>query len=358
VDNQEARGAISVRCPTIEIRLAYLGNHRWRINRPDGTVESETTRAAAALLLATIFDGATAGREAAERGSIALEVSGAITTLAANPRMMNGWTFSSAMARGDLGPHEQLEEFVARWLAQHAEDAWDPAAPKPAPSPLSTDVSFAAFATAADPEALCASLAAILSERLRASTDPSATFLTSMNELRALGHDLWSWDEDRVWGHDYVTARTGAGLIVTRSGDDEPSEQDIEIEFRSGGNEVGCPHCWVEAGKKVVHGELTLDEPLFRESRFSVVLRRCPSCQEQFALVHCTLSQLSRDRDDAGTLTIPLAAAEVEALRAAGASSESAVEDFLRSLSPRKYTVTTGGPTLLVNGAIRILPHD
>ena len=99
--------------------------------------------------------------------------------------------------------------------------------------PFGPEFSFDAFATAVDPGALCRRLAAILTERVRGSDDASAEFESSMKDLRALGHDLWSWDSDLVWGHDYITRRPGAGLRATRIDpeDDAPSEQRVEVAF-------------------------------------------------------------------------------------------------------------------------------
>lgn len=339
------------------MRLGYLGSHRWRIDRSGGAIDVDTTHAAAALSLKTLFEGATPGREAAERAPLVIDVGGATSTLEADPRMDNGWIFSSAAARAHVGTHAELENFVARFLAQHAEDAWAPGSSRPTTTPFGEAFSFAAFSAAVDRDSLCDALAKGLIERLRASTDPSATFVRSMRELSDLGHDLWSWDDDRVWGKDYITPRAGSGLLVMRSGDDGPPEQDVAIEFRSS-DEIGCSHCWVQAGKKLEHGVLTFEELLYGESRFSVALRHCPKCKQRFALVHCTLSQLARDRDDGGTLTIPIAREEIDRLREAGAANESAVENVLRHFSPRKYSITTGGPTWLVDGAIKILPHD
>ena len=97
---------------------------------------------------------------------------------------------------------------------------------------------------------------------------------------------------------------------------------------------------------------------MFREYRFSVVLRRCSSCDQHFARVHCTLSRFNDDRDDEGAHRIPLSPAEVEALRVACTAGEAEAEAFLTSLSPREYTVETGGPARLVEGTVRLLPHD
>jgi hypothetical protein len=60
-----------------------------------------------------------------------------------------------------------------------------------------------------------------------------------MGELKLLGHDLWSWDDDVCWGSDYVTRRPGAGLVVTRYAenddeDDGPSDETemVSVKFR------------------------------------------------------------------------------------------------------------------------------
>ncbi len=103
-------------------------------------------------------------------------------------------------------------------------------------APIGKEFSFEAFLAAGDRATLCLRLALILTERLRASSDSGTTFTEAMYELRTLGHDLWSLSLDEAWGHDYMTRRPGAGLLVTRAGgccddDEPPSEEMVFVEF-------------------------------------------------------------------------------------------------------------------------------
>jgi hypothetical protein len=54
-----------------------------------------------------------------------------------------------------------------------------------------------------------------------------------MKELKAAGHDLWSWKPEEVWGPDYMKPRSGAGLTVTRYTDDDEEglPNTVTVEF-------------------------------------------------------------------------------------------------------------------------------
>ena len=63
-------------------------------------------------------------------------------------------------------------------------------------------------------------LEAAIARRVSAATTPEA-FLREcrlvVDELRALGHDLWSWDNDgenETWGGDYMHPETAGRLLV------------------------------------------------------------------------------------------------------------------------------------------------
>jgi hypothetical protein len=63
---------------------------------------------------------------------------------------------------------------------------------------------------------LCHDLARVLSDRFRTSTNPWAdTAYRLIEELRGLGHDLWSHDEGgdfQLWGEDYAESARAGGL--------------------------------------------------------------------------------------------------------------------------------------------------
>lgn len=64
---------------------------------------------------------------------------------------------------------------------------------------------------------LSGALAAELSRRLAAEPSFHEGVRRLIEELRALGHDLWSYDEEddmEAWGPDYQTP-SGPGIVVT-----------------------------------------------------------------------------------------------------------------------------------------------
>lgn len=219
------------------VGLGYVGNFRWRVQTADRVVEADDARAAARLALEHVFRGTTPEREVVERAPIRIRVGGQISTLDVDSRMVNGWTYSSSTHRFDVGPHAKLAAFVADLLARNAETAWAPGVMPVRPQPIGQELSFDAFASAAEPEALCQQLASTLTQRLRASPCPPVAFTQAMQELKQLGHDLWSWEMDEVWGHDYMTRRPGAGLFITRTfgetDEPAPSDEQVLVEFRS-----------------------------------------------------------------------------------------------------------------------------
>lgn len=183
-----------------DVALGYLGRLRWRTRHSDAVVEVGHARAAAALVLDQMFDGTTPGREAAERAPVHVEIAGDVSTLDVDTRMANGWSYSSATSRFDLGPHDALLPFVADLLARSADAAWAVGVEPQRPTPLGRQFSFKAFANAADRNALCNGLAAALTQRLRHSEYPPTAFVSAMQELKELRHDLWSWEPDQAWG--------------------------------------------------------------------------------------------------------------------------------------------------------------
>ncbi len=75
----------------------------------------------------------------------------------------------------------------------------------------------------------CRDLADELSKIVLAGPTFNDAVLRSIEELRLLGHDLWSYDEDfdrQVWGADYRKRRPGAGLLVEFRGDGR-----VEVEW-------------------------------------------------------------------------------------------------------------------------------
>jgi len=80
-------------------------------------------------------------------------------------------------------------------------------------------------AEAAERGALCEDLAAVLAVRLGEANEFGETVSACVEELRALGHDLWSFDESddfQAWCPNYDNP-TGPGVVVTFSVPDEVS---------------------------------------------------------------------------------------------------------------------------------------
>lgn len=78
--------------------------------------------------------------------------------------------------------------------------------------------------------ALCEELAAHLAERLRGRDFHQAIY-SLVAELKLVGHDLWSQDEDdefQVWGPNYEDPQPGGGLVITFSRPDEVTVEAVE----------------------------------------------------------------------------------------------------------------------------------
>lgn len=222
-----------------EVSVGYLGCLRWRVTGGPAVAELADARRAATHVLDQVFKGASPGCEVAERAPIRIHLPDEDGALHADPKMVNGWSYSGARLHFDIGPHDELLPFVTKLLTENADAAWGFGVEPQRPTPLGQEFSFEAFSNAPDRGALCRQLASVVAERLRGSAHPPAALELAIKELEDLGHNLWSWDAERVWGWDYVMRRPGAGLIVTRSaGEDEDEntrEEVVAIEFRPPG---------------------------------------------------------------------------------------------------------------------------
>lgn len=75
---------------------------------------------------------------------------------------------------------------------------------------------------------LCAELAAVLAGRLDQSKDFHRTVYALIAELKAVGHELTSYDESddtQAWGPDYVKP-PGPGLVLTFA-----APHDVEVKW-------------------------------------------------------------------------------------------------------------------------------
>jgi hypothetical protein len=76
---------------------------------------------------------------------------------------------------------------------------------------------------------LCTELAQHLSRQLRGRAFHKAVYAL-VAELKFVGHDLWSQDEDdefQVWGPNYENPRSGGGLVITFTVPDEVTVEPV-----------------------------------------------------------------------------------------------------------------------------------
>lgn len=77
-----------------------------------------------------------------------------------------------------------------------------------------------ALEQSAQPAELCAALEARLFRRLAGATDRAAEAAAIIDELRASGHEAWSWDESidfTIWGDDYMNPPRPTRLLIEMS---------------------------------------------------------------------------------------------------------------------------------------------
>ncbi len=178
----------------------YLGWRRWRFRASDGTVH----------------DGEDAAHVATRIAEAALERYGR-------------WSYDDGRVRFDLRGRPDLERFLAGQLAFGAHALWARGVVPIATPALESDYAFTRFCADADAAARCARLAERLHGRMKEHPSAAAVLAGAVRELRALGHDLWSWDAGERWGWDYVERREGRGLRLELV--DGPSGLEVDVEF-------------------------------------------------------------------------------------------------------------------------------
>jgi hypothetical protein len=220
--------------------IGYLGRDNWRCRLSTGGVaDASSTPKAVALLLADALGGIPAGQEVHQRARLSVRV-GSVDefTLVGDARVANGWTMANSRLRFDLGDQSQLAIWIEAIVRRNADRLWARGEVPSKPAPLGDEFAFTEFKSDADPTDRCHRLEAMFAARLADHPSPEAVLESAATELRALGHDLWSWENDRMWGWDYVTKRSGGGmrlsLCVKDDDDDGPGEAPrIAVEFRS-----------------------------------------------------------------------------------------------------------------------------
>jgi hypothetical protein len=90
---------------------------------------------------------------------------------------------------------------------------------------------------AADRGAWARALGEVLRRRLRSADNPEADVVRIVHELRALGHDLWSFDESpgdfAIWCYDYVNPPPGPRLTIYFAYRAH-SERDVDVTVQEG----------------------------------------------------------------------------------------------------------------------------
>lgn len=178
---------------------------------------------------ACIFAGVAPGNEVRERAPVHVELGSDREALVPDATMANGWRFQNASASGSIGQHAELAGYLAGWMACRAEEAWAVNAHLERPARLGPDFSFDAFLDG-DATVLCARLRQQLEKRMAEHPDPRSALSSSVEELKRLGHDLWSWADD-AWGHDYMTSRPGAGLYIDPNVDERDERALVLVTF-------------------------------------------------------------------------------------------------------------------------------
>ncbi|WP_144429607.1 hypothetical protein [Myxococcus hansupus] len=96
--------------------------------------------------------------------------------------------------------------------------------------------SYESFVQARDQKRLSRELEQVLAARLKSSATPDAEGYRMVAELRALGHDLVSFDEAtdfQVWCGDWTNPKCPCELVVTISyGDEEPRTVSVDFVTR------------------------------------------------------------------------------------------------------------------------------
>ena len=98
--------------------------------------------------------------------------------------------------------------------------------------------SYEHFVQTSDSARLCRELEQVLAERLRSAPAPDEEGHRMALELRALGHDLWSFDEStdfQVWCGNWADPARPYELLVEISYRDEEEPRSVSVTFRPRG---------------------------------------------------------------------------------------------------------------------------
>ncbi len=104
------------------------------------------------------------------------------------------------------------------------------------PRALEPRFSHEGFVQTSDRDRLCRELEEVLTARIRSASFPDEEGYRLIRELRALGHDLWSFDEStelQVWCGNWANPTRPYELIVEVSYRDEEEPRTVSVSFRA-----------------------------------------------------------------------------------------------------------------------------
>ena len=103
------------------------------------------------------------------------------------------------------------------------------------------------FENSTDSVSLAQGLADLLTERLRGAKDARAEAGAIILDLKALGHELFSWDEasdGQTWGDDYVRSGPQRIIVELRFPDDDAPSASVDFgPWPSPAPPTLCPRC-------------------------------------------------------------------------------------------------------------------
>jgi hypothetical protein len=210
------------RCGDVAVAASYLGQRRWELSGPDlswsGTHEEVAIAIREALRLGDEVPYNTKVVEV-----VADHVSGTIKN---NTFPTDLWYLDiSGGGRSWASAEKGLPAaIIACLVALKLTPVREQHLPR---NPVDQDqFCHSALDDAADPRGWARALEHALSDRLRSSVDAEYEVPLIVQELKLLGHDLWSFDETEdfaIWTHDYVKSpraavlRSGSGTLLTKN---------------------------------------------------------------------------------------------------------------------------------------------
>jgi hypothetical protein len=209
---REALRSATFRCEDRAATVRYCGSRQWQLSGPDASWSGPHEEVAAALREALRLAGEV------PYNSKVVEVSAerVTGTLKNNTFPTELWFVDLNGDRPWAGAESGLDAAImAALVALELAPVRAPSAPAMAFDRGRFD--RPALEAAADRQAWARDLGHALAARLRAAMDAQLEVSNIVAELKALGHDLWSFDESddfAIWTYDYVNAPPGPQLGI------------------------------------------------------------------------------------------------------------------------------------------------